>query len=159
MIFEKIDSDAITKSAQNIHGSGGPTRIDADTWKNMICSKAHGSEGLQLGDEIASLSKRLCSEEIPYEYISSLMSCRLVPLKKLDNSVRPVGIGETLRRIISKAVVSMLKQDILCASGCIQTCAGLKGGIEVAVHSMRKIFENDQCKAIILIDAENAFRE
>ena len=156
-IFERIDSASIVKSAQNIHGSGGPSRIDADTWKNMICSKAHGSEGVQLSEEIASLSKRLCSEVIPFEYISTLMSCRLVPLKKLDNSVRPVGIGETLRRIISKAVVSLLKPDILCASGCLQTCAGLEGGIEAAVHSMRQIFDDDKCEAVILIDAENAF--
>ena len=112
---------------------------------------------MQLSEEIANLSKRLCSEAIPSDYISTLMACRLVPLKKLDNSVRPVGIGETLRRIISKAVVSLLKPDILSASGCLQTCAGLEGGIEAAVHSMRKIFEEDDCEAVILIDAENAF--
>ena len=102
VIFERIDSDTITRCAKNIHGSGGPSRIDAETWRNMICSKAHGEEGAQLSVEIANLARRLCSEEIPYEFISSLMSCRLVPLKKVDNSVRPVGIGETLRRIISQ---------------------------------------------------------
>ena len=50
---------------------------------------------------------------IPYEYISTLMSFRLVLLKKLDDSVKTVGIGETLRRIISNAVVTLLKPDIL----------------------------------------------
>ena len=30
VIFEKIDSDTIAKSAKNTHGSGGCTRIDAD---------------------------------------------------------------------------------------------------------------------------------
>ena len=59
VIFERIDSEAIIRSAQNIHGSGGPTRIDADTWKNLICSKAHGSEGMQLSEEIANLSKKI----------------------------------------------------------------------------------------------------
>ena len=157
VIYEQIDAATIRRSAQNIHGSGGPSRIDADTWKNMICSNAHGSEGMQLAEEIASLSRRLCSEMIPYEYISTLMSCRLVPLKKQDDSVRPVGIGETLRRIISKAVVTLLKPDILEATGCLQTCAGLEGGIEAAVHAMRHIFESDNCEAVILIDAENAF--
>ena len=157
VIFERIDCDTITKCAKNIHGSGGPSRIDAETWRNMICSKAHGEEGAQLSVEIANLARRLCSEEIPYEFISSLMSCRLVPLKKVDNSVRPVGIGETPRRIISKAVVTLLKPDILEASGCLQTCAGLEGGIEAAVHAMQQIFKSDECEAVILIDAENAF--
>ena len=157
VIFERINADAIIRSAQNIHGSGGPSRIDADTWKNMICSKAHGSESMQLAEEIAVLTRRLCAEAIPFDYVRTLMSCRLVPLKKSDNSVRPVGIGETLRRIISKSVVSLLKPDILSASGCLQTCAGLEGGIEAAVHAMRHIYEDDKCEAIILIDAENAF--
>ena len=72
---------------------------------------------MQLSEEIANVSKRLCSEVIPSYYISTLMACRLVPLKKLDNSVRPVEMGETLRRIVGKAVVSLLKPDILSASG------------------------------------------
>jgi hypothetical protein len=93
----------------------------------MICYKSHGTKGLQLAEEIAHLTRRLCSEEVPYEYVSSLMPYRLVPLKKLDNSVRPVGIRETLRRVISKAVVTLLKPNILEASGCLRTCAGLEG--------------------------------
>ena len=159
VLFERIDSEIIMRCAKNIHGSGGPSQIDAETWKHMICSKAHGNEGAQLSEEIAILARRLCSEEIPFEYISTMMSCRLVPLKKSDNSVRPVGIGETLRRIIAKAVTMVLKDDIVLASGCLQTCAGLDGGIEAAVHAMRKIFETDECDAVILVDAENAFNK
>ena len=71
------------------------------------------------------------------------------PTDKMDNSVRPVGIGRTLRRIIHKAVVILLKLDILKASGCLQTCAGLKGGIKAAVHLMCQIFEWKDCEAVI----------
>ena len=70
VIFERIDAETIIRSAQNIHGSGGPSRIDADTWKNIICSQAHGLECMQLAEEIVILTKRLCAEAI-------LMSCRL----------------------------------------------------------------------------------
>ena len=54
-------------------------------------------------------------------------------------------------------MVTLLKPDILEASGCLQTCAGLEGGIEAAVHAMQEIFKSDECEAVILIDAENAF--
>ena len=53
--FERMDANEISGSAQNIHWSGGPFRIDADTWKNMICSKTHGSKSLQPAEEIAML--------------------------------------------------------------------------------------------------------
>ena len=39
----------------------------------------------------------------------------------------------------------------------LQTCAGHGAGAEVAVHAMRKIYEDDKTDAVLLIDAENAF--
>ena len=37
----------------------------------------------------------------PPRYASA---CRLVPLKKNDNGIRPIGVGECLRRIIGKTI-------------------------------------------------------
>ena len=42
VIFERINGSLVQQSAQNTSGSGGPTKIDADIWKNLICSKAYG---------------------------------------------------------------------------------------------------------------------
>jgi len=42
---------------------------------------------------------------------SNLFLCRLVPLKKKDNGIRPVGVGECLPRIISKTITTLLKED------------------------------------------------
>ena len=47
-----------------------------------------------LADETATLAKRLATDTIPHDYISTLLACRLVPLKKKDNGIRPVGVGE-----------------------------------------------------------------
>ena len=91
VIFERIDGDSISQYARNItHGSGGRSGIDADTSKNLICSTGHGTQGMQLSEEIAHLPRGLCTEKISFEYISTLMSCRLVQLNKSDNSIRPV---------------------------------------------------------------------
>lgn len=157
VIFEDIDFERVQRAAKNTSGSGGPTKIDADTWRHILCSKAYKIQSEGLAAEIASLARRLCTEDIQHDYISSLLSCRLVPLMKEDNGVRPVGVGETLRRIIGKCVTQVLKQDIQVSGGTLQMCTGVEAGIEAAIHAMQKSFNEDWCEAILLVDADNAF--
>ena len=42
-------------------------------------------------------------------------------------------------------------------AGPLQTGTGLKTGAEAAIHSMQLIFEDSSTKAVILVDANNAF--
>ena len=86
----------------------------------------------------------------------------MVPLDKGDTKegkpgVRPIGVGEVLRRLVGKLLISVIKDDITTAAGPIQTCTGVKAGIEAAIHTMRQVFENENTEAILLVDAENAF--
>ena len=59
-----------------------------ESWREMICSKSYGTHSKMLADEIATLAKRLVTDTIPHDYISTLLTCRLVPLKKKDYSIR-----------------------------------------------------------------------
>jgi len=43
VIFENITQDEYASITKNSSGSGGPTEIDMDTWREMICSKACGT--------------------------------------------------------------------------------------------------------------------
>ena len=51
----------------------------------------------------------------------------------------------------------MVSDDVGKAVGNLQACAGQQAGGEAAVHSMRKIFEEEDCHAVLLVDASNAF--
>jgi hypothetical protein len=53
--------------------------------------------------------------------------------------------------------MKILKEDIVYASGTLQTCAGIDSGIEAAVHSMATAFQDEKTRAILLVDASNAF--
>ena len=50
-----------------------------------------------------------------------------------------------------------LRPELIESAGPLQTCAGMPGGTEAAIHAMREIFNNDDTEAMILVDAENAF--
>ncbi len=45
----------------------------------------------------------------------------------------------------------------MTAAGPLQLCAGHQSGCEAAVHAMRKLFNDPETEAIILVDATNAF--
>lgn len=69
--------------------------------------------------------------------------------------MRPIGVGETVRRIIAKAALTVLKPDILDSVGCHQLCVGQMGRVESGVHSIRELFKVNE--AVLLVDASNAF--
>jgi len=99
VIFENITQDEIASITKNSSGSGRPTQIDMDTWREIMCSKSYGTHSNMLADEIATLARRLAMDTIQHNCISTLLACTLVPPKKKDDGIRPVGVGECLRRI------------------------------------------------------------
>ena len=157
VVFEEINGSLIQEIAKKMSGSGGPTRVDADVWKHILCSKSFEKEGKALAEEIAVLTRSLCTGTIPSSDIRTLVACRLVPLIKGVDGVRPIGIGEILRRIMGKSVSKILKKDIMNASGTLQTCAGLESGIEGAIHGVSDAFSREENEAVLLVDARNAF--
>ena len=87
--------------------------------------------------------------------MSPLLACRLIALDK-HPGVRPIGIGDTARRIIAKAALFTIRPDVQAATGCIQLCGGQISGIEAAVHAVRSAFALDENEAVLLVDASNA---
>ena len=81
---------------------------------------------------------------------------RLVALNKCPG-VRPVGVGEVSRRIISKAILSTIREDIREVVGSLQMCVGQRSGCETAIHAMNEIYEKDATEGLLLVDASNAF--
>ena len=77
----------------------------------------------------------------------------------VDLQIRPIGVGEVLRRIVGKAISWSLKEEIQIAGGPLQVSTGLQGGAEAAIHAMKTIYEEDSSDGIILVDAANAFNQ
>ena len=63
-------------------------------------------------------------------------ACRLKPLDK-NPGVRPIGIGEVMRRIIGQTKTKCLKNELMSLGSKYQLCLGQKCGIEYAIHTLR----------------------
>ena len=88
--------------------------------------------------------------------IEAFVTCLLIPLDKNPGS-QPIGVGEILRRIIRKVIVSVLKKEAVSSAGSLQVCAGKEAGSEAAIHAIEKISKVESTEADLLVDAENAF--
>ena len=152
--YFSLDSACILSAALHTHGAAGLSGLDAYAWRRLCSSFRTASE--YLCSALAATGRRLCSSHIHPENLSAFTACRLIPLNKCPG-VRPIGIGEVPRRIIAKAVLSILSNEIQDAAGPLQVCAGQEGGCEAAVHVMRQFFSEKDVEGVLLVDATNAF--
>ena len=154
--FDALDEQMIMKAATLTQGAGGPSQLDGEQYRHILVSSRYKKEGKDLREQIAKLGRKIATRNLNSSTLEAYTACRLIPLNK-DPDVRPIGIGETLRRIIGKAIMWILKFDIQDAGGSLQVANGLSGGAEAAIHAMREIFESEETDGIILVDASNAF--
>ena len=156
VIYENLDAESMYAAAKKVNGAAGPSGADADLWRRVMCSRQFKKKPADLCAAVANLAKKLNTKDINPSYLRGFVSGRLIPLDK-DPGVRPIGIGETLRRIVSSAVTKLLKPELVNATAPIQTCAGIPGGIEASIHAMRQLYECPTTEGILLVDASNAF--
>ena len=133
-------------------GGSGPSSLDADEWRRMLTSREFGTSSTDLRKTFAQVIKNLYIEELESTAsLEAFTACRLIPLDKKPG-LRPIVVGEVLRRIAGK-VIMIFKKDIADAAGPLQLSSCQKAGAEAAIHAMR----DEDTEAFLLIDAENTF--
>ena len=154
VIFEQITGELVHSVALKTEGAAGPSGIDAQGWRRLCSSFQQPSS--DLCNALAGVCKRICSTYVDPNDLSALVACRLIALNKCPG-VRPIGIGEVVRRILGKVILATIGKEIQDAAGALQLCAGQQTGCEAAVHAMRELSNDPDTEAILLVDASNAF--
>jgi len=155
--YNEITGEMIREVALRTKGAGGPSNVDANGFQRILSSKSLKKSGSNLCDALTTLTRRLCTEHIDPATTEPILASRLILLDKGNGEVRPIGVGEVIRRIIGKCVTKVTKQDILESRGSLQVCAGHKSRSEAAVHAMNSLFQHNETNAVLLVDVSNAF--
>ena len=104
VMYEEITADLVYKTTRQMRGSGGPTLVDSDMWKNFLCYKVYGKASTDLCLAVSDLAKILCVEDVHPDCLSEYIGCRLVPLDKGDKEgkpgVRPIGVGNYFEELL-----------------------------------------------------------
>ena len=154
ILFDKIDGHLIHSTILRMDGAAGPSGLDCGAWKRLCSSFKSASS--DLCEALASLAKRISTTLVDPKGLTAFVACRLIALDKCPG-VRPVGVGEVVRRIICRAIANTLSEFIQEAAGPLQVCAGHISGCEAAIHVVDQMFSSDESQAVLLVDATNAF--
>ena len=133
-------------------GSHGPSCVDANDWRRWLSH--FGQASTNLCKALAAFARRLATEQM--HDLTPYNACRLIPLDK-NPGVRPIGVGEVIRRIIGRNILRCIGNDLKILGQKRQLCLGQKCGIELPIHSLCETFELPETEGLLLIDAKNAF--
>jgi len=167
-IFPPLDIDSseiLSVSAKNIifqlQTFSKGTACGRSGWRVAhfleLCQFQHFMDGF------LPLVNSLLAGTVPPSIAHLLVSGNLVPLKKKDGNVRPIVVGEVLRRLVSKLCASKAYEVSAEYLQPLQVGVGVSGGVETLLHAFNRIIRSDlvvpEKTTLALIDFSNAFNE
>ena len=98
------------------------------------------------------------AEGILPESICRLVSAaRLIALPKANGDVRPIAIGETLRRLTARAICNQKRRQFANFFYPLQHGVSTSGGTELIIHHIQLLLEKNPEWILLKTDVKNAF--
>ena len=89
---------------------------------------------------LAKFSSMWIKGELPMEHGPLLCGANLTPLRKPDGGVRPVAVGETLRRLAGKVLLSTgVAKGQVASLAPVQVGVGVPGAAEAVVIATQNL--------------------
>jgi hypothetical protein len=125
-----------------------------------IISLSAGEAGQRALRALTKLCNFLLSGQFPSEICHLLYGASLCALHKKDGGIRPIAIGNCLRRLTSKLACFQSRNIVNSYLSPHQLGVATKLGCEAAIHTTRTFVNNDQNrgKVVLKLDFKNAFK-
>ena len=136
-----ITEDMVTVVAGRLSGGAVPGGTESMSLQKWLLRFSAASAELRLivGDFVEWLG----NGRLPWDAYPALMSGRLIALDKQPR-IRPVGVGETWRRMMVKCLLRVAGPEAKTACGTTQLAGEVGAGIEGAIYAMRVLWEEHQ---------------
>jgi hypothetical protein len=135
--------------------AGGPDGLRPQHLKDLLLCRESGSDFLASLTQFVNLVlEGRCPEDINPIFFGG----RLIGLNKKDGGIRPIVIGFSLRRLVSKCANSSAITHIASLLCPRQLGVGTAGGCEAAIHAARRFLESmPEDHIFVKLDFSNAF--
>ena len=140
--------------------SAGPSGLSVQHLLDAASIPLHTS----IGDSLKGIVNLMASGKVPKPVATFLAGGRLIALNKGKEGnppdVRPIAVGETLRRLTGKCICAILRDKISLFFQPSQFGVACKAGVEKIVHSLRRCIDENWLSGdfvVFKVDMSNAF--
>ena len=117
--------------------------------------------GLALLAALSDLTALWLKGALPQEHAPYLCGANLTPLRKPDGGVRPVAVGETLRRLVGKALLATgVSKRQVASLAPLQAGVGIRSATEAIAMGTNNLVSSLSAThdwALLKVDLSNAF--
>ena len=140
-----------------VSSSSGPDGLRPGHLMSMT-NKGSGAAGERLKEVLTDACNHILSGKIPETIRPAFYGASLCALSKKGGGIRPIAVGNTLRRLATKVVLAPITPTIRGQLEPTQLGVGTPSGCEAAVRARRHYMESTTTPKVILkIDLKNAF--
>ena len=135
--------------------AGGPDGLKPGHLKHLIGAAEAGN---RLLESLTKLVNFVLNNQIPEDIRPIFFGANLCALSKKCGGVRPIAVGNTLRRLVTKAGFKPVSQELGAFFRPNQLGYASKGGSEAAAHAARHyLLSNRQNNVLLKLDMSNMF--
>lgn len=154
--WEHLVRDAILRFPRA--SAPGPSGLRPSHLQDSLRRKGGG---LGLVRALARLTAAWVNGSLPQDHSPYLCGASLTPLRKPDGGVRPIAVGETLRRLIGKALLSTgTAKSQVSTLAPVQVGVGISSATESVAMGAQSLVDNlgtTSSWCALKIDLSNAF--
>jgi hypothetical protein len=117
------------------------------------------SETKALHEALAAFCTQFVRGELPELQRDLFCGARLIPIAKKPSGIRPIAVGETLRRLAAKCLVEKHQAAVIEYLEPLQLGVGVRGATEAIIHRVKEWLHSGvpADHALLLLDFSNAF--
>ena len=96
---------------------------------------------------------------VPSQFAPYLCGARLHGALKKDGGIRPIAVGNLLRRLVGKCCATRVQEKAAALFSPHQLGVGVRNGCEAIVHTVREALATDPSLWVLQCDFINAFNQ
>ncbi|XP_011555023.3 uncharacterized protein LOC105386209 [Plutella xylostella] len=158
--FLAVEVSDITEAIASFN-NGSAAGLDGIRPEHLkeLTSVGAGDSGVNLLGSICSLANFMLKGMVNREVCPYLYGASLFALKKKDGGIRPIAVGNVIRRLVAKLGCRAVRQGMSSYLQPRQLGFGVPLGCEAAIHATRSfaLSRGNSDDVIVKVDIRNAF--
>ena len=152
-----VTSTQVVKAALRFNkgSAGGPSGLRPEHLRVVLQSSNTRRDSAAVA--LTRLLNNMMAGKVPAPVAPYLCGARLHAGLKKDGGLRPIAVGDLLRRLVSKCAAAEVADKAAALFAPLQLGVGIRGGCEAIIHAARQAVNKAGDKFVMRADLINAF--